>query len=282
MVVALSTAVMTMACQACVSNTQHMQAAQYTSATLPTMEMMTAVPSALGTGAMQPRTKSASLHVTEATSPVFASTMLDLNDTAVSPFVIEQPLAFELQREFKLVDVTAMSWTGNDALAAVAAERTLQSITAPRQAERKIAAELAISAPRELTGLNFDVGLAPRIAVEEEGELTAQRVGGEVRIGQNFDRRGETAEMDGWYIFAGADGEALVWDAGESGFSPRLGDMMLTDQVTIGDMQAGISMQRAGGELSFSYIRREVSYSDRNGGFSETEDFAGVSFTMRR
>ena len=63
---------------------------------------------------------------------------------------------------------------------------------------------------------------------------------------------------------------------------PRLDDMALTDQVTVGDMQAGISIQRGGGELSLSYIRREVKYKDRNGGFSENEDFAGISFTMRR
>jgi len=58
--------------------------------------------------------------------------------------------------------------------------------------------------------------------------------------------------------------------------------MALTDQVTVGDLQAGISIQRSGGQLSLSYIRREVKYQDRNGSFSENEDFAGVSFTMRR
>ena len=58
--------------------------------------------------------------------------------------------------------------------------------------------------------------------------------------------------------------------------------MSLTDQVTVGDLQAGVSVQRSGGELSLSYIRREVKYSDRNVSISETEDFAGVSFTMRR
>jgi hypothetical protein len=47
-------------------------------------------------------------------------------------------------------------------------------------------------------------------------------------------------------------------------------------------MQAGISLQRGGGQLSFSYIRREVEYREQNMGASETEDFAGVSFTLRR
>jgi hypothetical protein len=133
-----------------------------------------------------------------------------------------------------------------------------------------------------MTGLNFDVGVAPRIAVREEGELLSQRVGGEVRIGRDFDILGKDGQPTGWYIFAGADGEALVWDAGNTSFAPNLNDMSLTDQVTVGDMQAGVSVHRAGGELSLSYIRREVKYEDRNGSISDTEDFAGVSFTMRR
>lgn len=56
----------------------------------------------------------------------------------------------------------------------------------------------------------------------------------------------------------------------------------MTDQVTVGDLQAGLSIQRAGGELSLSYIRREMKFSDRNRSLSDTEDFAGITFTMRR
>ena len=103
-----------------------------------------------------------------------------------------------------------------------------------------------------------------------------------LEAGQDFDLLDRNGQPQGWYVFAGADGEALVWDADANGFRPSLGDMSLTDQVTVGDLQAGVSVQRGGGELSLSYIRREVKYSDRNVSISETEDFAGVSFTMRR
>ena len=120
------------------------------------------------------------------------------------------------------------------------------------------------------------------MSVREDGEVLTQRFGGEVRIGQDFSLLDSNGQPQGWYLFAGADGEALIWDADRNGFSPQLGDMSLTDQVTVGDMQAGVSIQRGGGQLSLSYIRREVKYRDRNGGFSENEDFAGVSFTMRR
>jgi len=57
----------------------------------------------------------------------------------------------------------------------------------------------------------------------------------------------------------------------------------LRDQVTVGDLQAGVSVQRGPGQLSLSYIRREVSYHERGmRGASENEDFAGVSFTLKR
>ena len=164
------------------------------------------------------------------------------------------------------------------------AERSAAKALNPALAkvEKDIAAEVAFSAPKEMTGLKFDVGVAPRIAVREVGEVLTQRFGGEVRIGQDFDLLDSNGQPQGWYLFAGADGEALVWDADRNGFTPQLNNMSLTDQVTVGDLQAGVSIQRGGGQLSLSYIRREVKYRDRNGGFSENEDFAGVSFTMRR
>ena len=39
--------------------------------------------------------------------------------------------------------------------------------------------------------------------------MLAQRFGGEVRIGQNIDILDRNGQPQGWYIFAGADGEAL-------------------------------------------------------------------------
>ena len=69
---------------------------------------------------------------------------------------------------------------------------------------------------------------------------------------------------------------------GARSLTSSLSDMQMTDQLTVGDLQAGFSIQRAGGELSLSYIRREVAFSDRNKSLSDTEDFAGITFTMRR
>ena len=162
----------------------------------------------------------------------------------------------------------------------VPAERAGASLSPVPREQRSLTAELALSAPAERTGLGFDVGIAPRVAITRDGQFASRRFGGEIRIGQNFDKRGQPTSSS-WYLFAGADGEALVWEPSEEG-RVTAGDMALRDKVTVGDAQVGVSIQRGMGQLSFSYIRREVEYRERNLGANENEDFAGVSFTIKR
>ena len=166
-------------------------------------------------------------------------------------------------------------------LTTLAADREQAYISSVPQESRTLTAEFALSAPSERTGLGFDVGIAPRVTITREGEIETQRFGGEVRIGQNFDQRGQAEATTGWYLFAGADGEALVWEPDQL-TNMSVNDMALRDKVTVGDMQAGVSFQRSNGQLSLSYIRREVEYREKNLGASENEDFAGVSFTIKR
>ncbi len=169
----------------------------------------------------------------------------------------------------------------SSALTDLAADRQQETLSAVPQDSRRMVAEISLSAPSEQTGLGFDVGVAPRVTITREGAINTRRVGGEVRIGQNFDKRGDGDPGQSWYLFAGADGEALVWEPGEaSAFSGS--DMALRDKVTVGDLQAGVSFRQGPGQISVSYIRREVEYRERNLGASENEDFAGVSFTIRR
>ena len=169
----------------------------------------------------------------------------------------------------------------NSALLRLASEREQNILSAVPRERRKITAELSLSAPAERTGLGFDVGITPRISFSRDGAFASRRIGGEVRIGQNFDKRGDGEAGNSWYLFAGADGEALVWEPDETG-NMSVTDMALRDKVTVGDMQAGVSFQQGPGQISFSYIRREVEYRERNLGASENEDFVGVSFTVKR
>lgn len=169
----------------------------------------------------------------------------------------------------------------SETLARAAGERAQNDLSAiPRQV-RKLTAEMSLSAPAERTGLGLDVGLAPRVSYSRDGDFATRRVGGEVRIGQNFDKRGESDGAAGWYLFAGGDGEALVWEPGEANnLVPS--QMALRDKVTVGDMQAGVTFQQGPGQVSFSYIQREVEYRERNLGGSDSEQFAGVTFTIRK
>ncbi|WP_371309115.1 hypothetical protein [Hyphomonas sp.] len=283
MVLVAASTLITMACQGCVA-TPHEQAVSGP-AVPPTVGMLLAAPSTSGHVA-DARVDEISVHIVDAVPTRFSGTPVGLGSEMVARAFAGTPADFSAGPMIATapIDTPELTWSGTSALTAVAAERTRAAAIRPgaSRVEKDIAAEIAFSAPREKTGLDFEVGIAPRIAVREDGEILTQRYGGEVRIGRDFDLLDSDGQPQGWYIFAGADGEALVWDADRNGFNPQLGDMALTDQVTVGDMQAGISIQRGGGQLSLSYIRREVKYQDRNGSVSENEDFAGVSFTMRR
>jgi hypothetical protein len=273
-----------MACQGCVAVSPHDQV-RIEPAVPPTVGMMMAAPgTAPGGSPAVSDPAEISVHVTDGLPTRFTGTPLGLGSEMATMAFAGTPADFSAGSLVAPTSKPELGWSGSGALTAVTAERSAAAALNPALAkvEKDIAAEVAFSAPREMTGLNFDVGVAPRIAVREDGEVLTQRFGGEVRIGQDFDLLDSNGQPQGWYLFAGADGEALIWDADRSGFTPQLNDMALTDQVTVGDLQAGISIQRGGGQLSLSYIRREVKYSDRNGGFSENEDFAGISFTMRR
>lgn len=162
-----------------------------------------------------------------------------------------------------------------------AGRRERQSVESEPREVRYIGAEWSLSAPSERTGLGFDVDLTPRFSYSRDGDIAARRFGGEVRIGQQFDRRGERHVIDGWSLFAGADGEALMWEPGAGGASSVNG-MALRDTVTVGDLQAGIAFQMGPGQISVSYIRREVEYRERNLGASQNEEFAGITFSIRR
>ena len=190
----------------------------------------------------------------------------------------EQDLGFSIEADELLKTRRLYSSAILTDMAANRQERNLSPV--PREV-RTLTAEIALSAPSEQTGLGFDVGIAPRVVISRDGAFETKRFGGELRIGQNFDQRGSSEPTAGWYLFAGADGEALVWEPDQIG-QMAVEDMALRDKVTVGDMQAGVSFKRGLGQISFSYIRREVEYRERNLGASENEDFAGISFTIRR
>ena len=148
---------------------------------------------------------------------------------------------------------------------------------------RRIDAGYTLYASAADTGLGLDVSISPRVTFDRTENFSSTRAGAEVRIGQDLDLRGKPKNNSSWYLFAGADGEALVWDvqrAGTTGVADGL--VTLQDTVTVGDVQAGVAWESPAGQMSVSYIEREYEY--RNGAISRTgdEDFVALTLTWRR
>ncbi|MEO0946388.1 MAG: hypothetical protein AAFY06_16470, partial [Pseudomonadota bacterium] len=139
--------------------------------------------------------------------------------------------------------------------------------------------------PSEFTGLNFDIGVVPRASLASEGDFSVRRIGAEFRLGQDIDQRGSATGLPSWYVFAGADGEALIFNNNTANLGFNLGvvdGLQLRDQVTVGDIQAGLSVHRYGTNFAFSYIRREVEYELGADRMQRDEDFGGLTISWRR
>ncbi|MEQ9506832.1 MAG: DUF2219 family protein [Hyphomonas sp.] len=285
MVFAIASSLITLACQGCVSTTG-VDYGYSEPAAEPSQGIMLAVPGSFGSGALNAPTGNAFNGAPLQSAVPEANIRLTGQDAPVSIYATTPgPSAFSLTGAglSGLPDASrAIAWNASPALASVAAQLATSRYGQPDPEYNDMSFGLSLAATSRQTGLAFDVGVAPRVAIRDGGDTRSRSVGGELRLGQGLGLN-DGGQPDGWYVFVGADGEALVWDTDMSRLGVNtLTDMQMTDQLTVGDLQAGISVQRAGGELSFSYIRREMEFSDRNKSLSDTEDFAGITFTMRR
>ena len=120
--------------------------------------------------------------------------------------------------------------------------------------------------------------LSPRYTQFRSNDAGFEGYSAEIRFGNvvHFERG---SSQNGWYVFAAADGEALSVSTNSLSFSDGAPMMMnLDDQITIGDLQAGVSTYFGGTQFTISYIETEASYSAPGGiSHSERESFAGFS-----
>lgn len=123
----------------------------------------------------------------------------------------------------------------------------------------------------------LDFGIRPRAAFSFGPDGTAAGAGAEVRLGQYLG--GATDQRPSWYVFAGAERSALLYDP-RAGFNMR-DAMSLQPYAVVGDAQAGVAMSFGSADLSLAYVRREREYTLGTDGYDAHEDFAAVSVSRR-
>lgn len=85
----------------------------------------------------------------------------------------------------------------------------------------------------------------------------------------------DAGQRAGWYLFAGADDEALTMS------SLTAQDIELRDHVTIGDIHVGLAFPAGIGQASLGYARRSVEFESRTFSTSVEEDVLGLSYGLK-
>jgi hypothetical protein len=132
----------------------------------------------------------------------------------------------------------------------------------------------------------FDVAFAQRggLGFNAQGEVERESRSSELRLGRGLRNMPRDAPSSGpkWYLFAAAEDEALIWrPGGRTEFGSASGGFALQDRVEIGDVQAGVTYEANGWQASLAYVQREVSVRAGNETYSEDQNFAGFTLTMR-
>ncbi len=130
----------------------------------------------------------------------------------------------------------------------------------------------------------LDIQLTPSASVRFNDGTSSAVVGALVKIGDDL-KDGEEFKSNTWYVFAGADAEALTYSPNDLD-RVTIGDFHLQERVIVGDAQAGVGIRlNESTDISLGYFRREVTSFGNEldmQGTSFTEDAAALSFTWRR
>lgn len=129
----------------------------------------------------------------------------------------------------------------------------------------------------------LDIQLTPSASVSFDDESSSAVVGAIVRIGDDL-REGSDLKSNTWYMFAGADAEAVTY-APNSLRRITSGNLHLQDRIIVGDAQAGVGYRIGDADVSLGYFRREVTSFGRevnSNSISFKEDAAALSFTWRK
>jgi len=129
----------------------------------------------------------------------------------------------------------------------------------------------------------FDVDVQPTANLVMAREVSGAGAGALVRIGQNFTEARSRSEQPGWYVYAGADAQALTYKV--NGNSGGIADAVrVEDKLMVGDAQVGVALKRRPNEeFALGFVHREVTYEGNiRASFSRDERFLGFSYALVR
>jgi hypothetical protein len=127
----------------------------------------------------------------------------------------------------------------------------------------------------ESTHGDFNVSFAPQGSMVATNFGERKSAGAQIRFGPS--EKQALREENTWYLFAGADGQAISWDMGRTPFDVAE-FVKLKDKVTIGDFQAGFAYRMGPTQMSFGYTRRSYKLED----LKDTEHFAAFTIGWKR
>jgi hypothetical protein len=131
-----------------------------------------------------------------------------------------------------------------------------------------------------------DVAIAQRgaLGADSNGDLSHRGSGRELRVGRGLvrDRERSNDGQPSVYAFVASDDQALTWQPGaRSEFGGRGSSVALEERVEVGDVSAGVTYEVNGIQASLAYVEREESTRVGRQNFSQEQNFAGVTVTMR-
>jgi hypothetical protein len=137
---------------------------------------------------------------------------------------------------------------------------------------------------------NIDVAFAHSrgFGFNEEGDVSRESQGSEVRIGRGLHltathRDTGASRIPRWYAFVASDQQALIWQPGaRTDFGTSSSGFALQDRVEIGDVQAGVTYEVYGIQTSLAYVERKMRTHIAGRSFTQDENFAGLTITVRR
>lgn len=127
-------------------------------------------------------------------------------------------------------------------------------------------------------GDSLDFGLAPRAGVRLGEFASGYEAGATFRVGQYI--REELEGRPAWWLFAGADREAVRYNPGQR--LDMRDALAHSDYTMVGDAQAGLAMRLGGANVSVAYVQRETVYSIPTRSWETREDFAAFTLSWKR